>query len=331
MAIDLFASRFGFGSGLAKASGPLAIALALTLAGCESPEQPTANAPVDSVPAVTSAPVPASTPGSGSTATETPSISETSQVIGEPIVSEHELIPGRHCYSIASDVLTAAIGVTVTEDDRVMGESQGTIHNEAVGYFSGYVQTFDGAIAKDQITLELTSYIEDDVQQAQETWTLGNDQLNTGRDIYDQVDCSVVQEQLAIAFEYGEASEADDSTVAPLQETSAALNELTEGANYVRVRRLSFAPGSSSAVVEDAVVRGDRDEYLVGAAAGQTMTLSISALEQNAVFGVAAPDGSVLLYEETFAELKLPQAGDYSIVVGGTRGNASYGLEVEIR
>ncbi len=325
MVIDLFAARFGSGSRLAKASGTLAIALALTLVGCESPEKPTATPPVDTAPAVTSAPAPSSD------SSETPESGETSQVIGEPIVSDHELIPGRHCYSIESDVLTAAIGVTVTEDERVLGESQGTIHNEAVGYFSSYVQTFEGAIAKDQLTLDLTSYIEGDVQQAQETWMLGNDQLNTGRDVYDPVDCSVVQEQLAIAFEYGEGTEADGPTVAPLQETSAALTELTEGANSVRVRRLSFAPGASTAVVEDAVVRGDRDEYLLGAAAGQTMTLSISALEQNAVFGVAAPDGSVLLTEETFAELELPQAGDYSIVVGGTRGNASYGLEVEIR
>lgn len=325
--MHLLAKRFGSSSRWAKASGTLAIALALTLAGCESPEQPTVTAPVGSAPAETSAPAPS--PNS----TETPVASQTSQVIGEPIVSDHELIPGRHCYSIESDVLTAAIGVTLTEDDRVLGETQGTIHNETAGYFSGYVQTFAGGISQDQLTLDLTSYIEGDVQEAQETWTLGNDQLNTGRDVYDQVDCSVVQEQLAIAFEYGDGAEvpAEGPTVAPVQETSAAVSELTEGANSVRVRRLSFAPGASSAFVEDAVVRGDRDEYLLGAAAGQTMTLSISALEENAVFGVATPDGSVLVTEKTFAELELPQDGDYSIVVGGTRGNASYGLEVEIR
>jgi len=116
-----------------------------------------------------------------------------------------------------------------------------------------------------------------------------------------------------------------------LSDASAPRNELTEWAQFVRVRRLSFAPGLSSGLVEDSVVRAHRDEYLVEAAAGQIMTLSISALEQNAVFGVVAPDGSVLLNEETFIELELPQPGDYSIVVGGTRGNASYELEVEIR
>lgn len=306
-----------------KAASAIAFALALPLVGCEPPEQPR-TAPTQSAPAITSAPA----PNPKQAETTAPS-DDTSQVIGDPIPSKHELIPGRHCYALDSDVLTAAIGVTVTDDDRVLGESQGTIHNEAAGYYSSYVQKFRGSIAQDQLTLDLTLYIENDTQEAQETWMLGNDQLNTGRDIYGQVDCSVVQEQLAIAFEYGDGAELPAD--APLQDSTAAPNALTEAANYVRVRRLSLAPGASSTVVEDGVVRADRDEYLVGAATGQTMTLKISALEQNAVFGIVAPDGSVLLDEETSVELELPQSGDYSIVVGGTRGNASYSLEVAIQ
>ncbi len=320
MAIDLFAARFGSGSCWAKASGTLAIALVLTLAGCKSPEKPTATTPAETSPAVTSGP----TPNSNSSGTSEPG--ETSQVIGEPIVSEHELIPGRHCYAINSETLTGAIGLTVRADDSVVGESQATVHNEVAGYYTGYGQILSGAINKDQLTLDLTSYIEGDVQQAQETWAVGNDQLDNGRDIYEQVDCSVVQEQLDLLGEIIGQTEG-----AQLEEADAPANDLTEGANFVRVRRLSFAPGATLGRVEDAVVRADRDEYLVGAAAGQTMTLSISALEDNAVFGVVAPDGSVLVDEETTIALELPQSGDYSIVVGGTRGNASYGLEVEIR
>lgn len=319
MAMHLLASWFGSRSSWFKASGTLAIALTLTLAGCKSPEKSAAS--VDRSPGVTSAPAP------GADRAETTGNSATSKVIGEPIVSAHEMIPGRHCYSTNSETLTGAVGLTVKADDSVVGESQATVHNEAVGYYTGYGQTFTGAIADDQLTLDVTSYIEGNVQQRQETWSLGNDQLMIGQDVFDQVDCSVVQEQLALVDEM-----IGQTAIAQLEPATASPNELTEAASNVRVRRLSFAPGASRALVEDAVVRAERDEYLVGAAAGQTLTLEISALEQNAVFGVVAPDGSVLLNEgETFAELKLPQAGDYSIVVGGTRGNASYGLEVEIR
>src|SRR4028118_905581 len=43
-------------------------------------------------------------------------------------------------------------------------------------------------------------------------------------------------------------------------------------AQQSRTRRIQFARGASSAVREDAVVRGTRDIYLVGAKKGQNMT-----------------------------------------------------------
>ncbi len=98
-----------------------------------------------------------------------------------------------------------------------------------------------------------------------------------------------------------------------------------------RTRRIQFARGTSSAVVEDAVVRGTRDTYLLGARARQRMTVSISSVEQNAVFDVVAPNGQVIKQEATSFTGALPATGDYRIVVGGTRGNATYKLQVSIR
>ncbi|HEY9849970.1 MAG TPA: hypothetical protein V6D28_10965 [Leptolyngbyaceae cyanobacterium] len=98
-----------------------------------------------------------------------------------------------------------------------------------------------------------------------------------------------------------------------------------------RTRRIQFARGTSSAVVEDAVVRGTRDTYLLGARARQRMTVSISSVEQNAVFDVVAPNGRVIKQEATSFSGALPATGDYRIVVGGTRGNATYKLQVSIR
>lgn len=61
------------------------------------------------------------------------------------------------------------------------------------------------------------------------------------------------------------------------------------------------------------------------------MSLRISALEDNAVFDVVAPSGLLLTAESREAVVVLPHTGDYQIIVGGTRGNASYELVVTRR
>jgi hypothetical protein len=102
-------------------------------------------------------------------------------------------------------------------------------------------------------------------------------------------------------------------------------------AQNVRTRRINFARGRSSAVVENAVVRGERDVYLLNAKARQKMTVSITSLEKNAVFDITSPNGKTLRQEATSWSGALPATGQYKIVVGGTRGNASYKLQVGIK
>jgi len=319
-----------------QASGAVAIALTLALTACNSPDQSAATAPVDGDSAsgnsaVTSDPA----PKTGS--------AETSQATGEPATTERAasdqaLSPGRHCYAVESAVLTATVGITVTEDGMATGEGQSDPANDGtMPDFGPTYQSFSGSIQEDALNLDLTKYIQEDRFTEAATWQLANDQLSTNEAVYDQVDCSVVEAQLADAKQFISVMsspyelEAERSAGVELTDASATPNALTEYARSVRVRRLSFAPGSSGGVVEDAVIRAQRDEYLVGAAAGQTMRVGVYSEEQNAVLGVAAPDGSVLVNEETDAELDLSQSGDYSIVVSGTRGNASYQLQVEIR
>lgn len=112
---------------------------------------------------------------------------------------------------------------------------------------------------------------------------------------------------------------------------------------------IGFSPGSVSSTVEEAVIRGERDVYFVTARAGQTLEVSISALEDNAVFSIYLP-GSVTVEKEGVTKITgntlpkadetddatawegvLPVSGEYLIVVGGTRGNATYKLRVTIR
>lgn len=102
-------------------------------------------------------------------------------------------------------------------------------------------------------------------------------------------------------------------------------------AQQSRTRRIQFPRGAVGTVVENSVVRGDRDIYLLRAQRRQTMTLKITSLEQNAVFDIKAPNGEYLKQGVTSWNGVLPRTGDYSIIVGGTRGNATYALDVTIR
>lgn len=101
-------------------------------------------------------------------------------------------------------------------------------------------------------------------------------------------------------------------------------------------KRIRFAKGSSSATISGAVVRGDRDTYIIGAKEGQKMTVKITSLENNAVFQIERPDGEYLANAGDGDDAMswsgdLPSNGDYKIVVGGTRGNAGYKLTVSIK
>jgi hypothetical protein len=101
-------------------------------------------------------------------------------------------------------------------------------------------------------------------------------------------------------------------------------------------QKLRFARGESSATVRGAVVRGDRDRYYLSAKKGQTMSVKITSEEDNAVFQVYLPGEEEALPGAGDGDDardwsgELPSDAEYVIVVGGTRGNASYALKVSI-
>jgi len=101
-------------------------------------------------------------------------------------------------------------------------------------------------------------------------------------------------------------------------------------------KKIQFARGSSSATVEGGVIRGERDRYYLGAKKGQTMSVKITSEEDNAVFQVYLPGEEDALPGAGDGDDakdwsgELPRDAEYIIVVGGTRGNASYRLKVSI-
>jgi hypothetical protein len=113
------------------------------------------------------------------------------------------------------------------------------------------------------------------------------------------------------------------------------LVPITQHAFNVNPFRVNFAPGTSATVLENGVIRGDRDVYVLKARTEQTMNLHIISPENNAVYDLSDPFGSVLQQEARSGEIILPpshdfQSGYYYISVGGTRGNAGYRLWVQI-
>lgn len=96
-------------------------------------------------------------------------------------------------------------------------------------------------------------------------------------------------------------------------------------------KEVRFARGKSSAAIEGGVVRGDRDTYILRASKGQHMWITITSVENNAVFDLFSPGGEQFEQECRKMDGQLPESGPYKIVVGGTRGNASYTLKVTIK
>lgn len=101
-------------------------------------------------------------------------------------------------------------------------------------------------------------------------------------------------------------------------------------------KRVRFPRGSHSTTVSGSVIRGERDRYILGAKEGQTMTVRVRSVEDNAVFQIyfageqESLEGAGEGDDATSWSGKLPATTDYVIVVGGTRGNASYKLEIGI-
>jgi hypothetical protein len=123
------------------------------------------------------------------------------------------------------------------------------------------------------------------------------------------------------------------------------------------LRPIVFAPGTSTATIEQGLERGASDTYRFDARAGQLADVRITSIETNASFSIYRPparatpsaDGSG--YDISGTTLKgrgpadagldpgaekhwagkLPASGRYYISVATDRGNATYRLTVTIR
>ena len=222
------------------------------------------------------------------------------------------LQPGTYCYQTRTEIEDIDTRFTVGSDDRITGKLQGVVHNEAEGYYTSYAQKLDGTINGSNLDLDVATWIEYDQQNRQETWKVSANQLDINdRTVLSKADCAEVSK----VFQNEAGLEAED---------------LTADAKNVSTQQVSFDAGKSSATVEGSVTGGDRNVYTLTAQGGQQMDLSITSLEDNAVFDVVAPSGLILGTEMKQEQVSLPHTGEYEVIVGGTRGNATYDLAIAI-
>ncbi len=101
--------------------------------------------------------------------------------------------------------------------------------------------------------------------------------------------------------------------------------------------RVKIPDGKVSTSFSNGVIRGTRNRYFIKADKDQLLTVKITSLENNACFQINIPgskkmlEGAGELDDATEWSGKLPKSGDYEIIVGGIRGNASYVLTVTLK
>ncbi len=282
----------------------LGLALTALLVACGE-----TTATPDNTEAVKRSPSPEDSATVEATALNTPS-TDASASTTTPAVTA--LPPATYCYAIDDEVLSGAVRLTVTADRSLMGQSIVTIHDNANSYYSSYKQDFEGDLQGDEANVSVTTWIEYDQQTSNETWFATATTLQVDNNTFVITDCS--DPYVTQYFTEDDGITADD-----------LLAGVTQPGIPVQ-----FPPGTYGTTLENSVVRGDRDLYTLAAQGGQVMYLNITSVEDNAVFDVISPSQEVLVLEATNEELLLQETGNYQIIVGGTRGNATYFLDVAI-
>jgi hypothetical protein len=107
------------------------------------------------------------------------------------------------------------------------------------------------------------------------------------------------------------------------------------GARIAVDKPIRFAEGPLAVELNGSVINGERDRYSLSAMAGENLEVIITSTEANAVFTIIGPDNNPLPGTEEGKDtnnwsVPIQMEGTYSIIVGSTRGNATYTLKVNI-
>lgn len=250
-------------------------------------------------------------PESSSSPVASPNLSDSSTPSPPSDTTAGAIAPGRYCYLSDQPTETAVLRLTVAADQTVTGDSRATISNEAQDYYSSYAQKISGSLTGDQLAAQIRTWIEYDVQDTEETWSISSSKVVTPQMELTTADCEEVRSRFT-------------------NEAGLEASDLLNSATAVHTEQVQFEAGRNSTVIDHAVLQGERDVYLLNAQGGQQMEVALTSIEQNAAFDVVSPSGDILTTEAQSETVLLPHTGDYQVIVGSTRGNATYELQITI-
>jgi hypothetical protein len=116
------------------------------------------------------------------------------------------------------------------------------------------------------------------------------------------------------------------------RDAKTMLVQLETGETKPATRRLQFKRGMSAATVTGKVSIALPDTYLVGARAGQVMTVTLTAPRKVVRFLVMSPTTRNLVADNAREWTgTLPETGDYYIIVDSDERNSTYSMTVSIK
>ena len=116
------------------------------------------------------------------------------------------------------------------------------------------------------------------------------------------------------------------------REAQTRLVQLETGESKPATRRVQFRRGSSSATVQGKVSIALPDTLLVGARAGQVMSVQLTSAQKSVRFLVMSPKSTSLIADNARTWTgTLPETGDYHIIVDGDERGGTYTMTITIK
>ncbi|MBD2058199.1 hypothetical protein H6F88_19705 [Oculatella sp. FACHB-28] len=192
------------------------------------------------------------TASESSSSSAAPDLSDSSASSEPPLdTSTEAIVLGQYCYSADQPMQSTVLRLTVAADQTVTGDSRATISNEAQNYYSSFAQKISGSVEGDQLAAQIRTWIEYDVQDTEETWSITPSEIVTPDMELASADCEEVRPRFT-------------------NEAGLEASDLLDSATAVHTEQVQFEAGRNSTVINHAVIRGERDVYLLNAQGGRS-------------------------------------------------------------
>jgi len=205
------------------------------------------------------------------------------------------LSTGEHCYKLDTTDRKRAVKLTVNDSGDVTGAHSGYQHNRENSYQVAYSGIVSGTLLNKDLTLNVMSQVETSLIGRTEIWQIKQDSLRVREDTLSKNNCDNQSH-----LEYN---------------NNFTLADLNPNANQISSKQIYVDEGkSSTTLTTDPIRSGDYITYTIGAKQGQKLSLEI--LQQQSIdFSLVSPSGTLLGRELTYADIVLPETGDYQIFV----------------